>query len=84
MHLLAQDLIESARQLPASDVDFSVLCINVMHHFCDVIENAITILFLYIADPMAEMYQADSFSKSRFLGYTLHDKAGFFKITADR
>lgn len=52
--------------------------------FYDVIENAITILFLYIADPMAEMYQADSFSKSRFFGYTLHDKAGFFKITADR
>lgn len=52
--------------------------------FCDVIANAITILFLYMADPMAEMYQAGSYLKSRFSGYTLHDKAGFFKITADR
>lgn len=83
MQLLAQDLIESAKQSPASGVDFNVLCTNMMHRFGDVMKMQ-SYFFLHIADLMAEMYQADSFLKSRFSGYTLHDKAGFFKITADR
>lgn len=78
-NLLAQDMIEAARQLQAGGADFIVLCTNTMHRFCDVIENAVTIPFLHIADPTAERIRKADIQKVGLLGTRFTMEQDFYK-----
>lgn len=77
--LLAQDMIAAARQLQAGGADFIVLCTNTMHRFSDVIENAVTIPFLHIADPTAERIRKADIQKVGLLGTRFTMEQDFYK-----
>ena len=71
-----QLLAQAGRSLEAAGADFLVLCTNTMHRVADVIEAALEVPFLHLADATAQAANAQGVQRVGLLGtrYTMeHD-----------
>ncbi len=79
-----QLLADAGVKLQTAGADCIVLCTNTMHKVVSVIETAVTIPLLHIADATAESYTGGWSSQSRFTRHPLYHGAGFLQKTPDR
>lgn len=74
-----QVLAQSAKSLQAAGADFLVLCTNTMHKVADVIENAVAIPLLHIADPTAEAIKHAGLKTVGLLGTKFTMEQDFYR-----
>ncbi|MBP8227037.1 MAG: aspartate/glutamate racemase family protein [Pararheinheimera sp.] len=72
-------LAEAAVKLQAAGTDCLVLCTNTMHKVAAVIETAVTIPLLHIADATAEAIQLAGLNKVALLGTRFTMEQDFYK-----
>jgi aspartate racemase len=72
-------LSQAARALESAGADFLVLCTNTMHKVASVIEAAIRIPFLHIADPTADEIKRAGFKAVGLLGTRFTMEQDFYK-----
>lgn len=72
-------LAEAAVKLQAAGADCLVLCTNTMHKVAAVIETAVTIPLLHIADATAEAIQLSGLNKVALLGTRFTMEQDFYK-----
>jgi aspartate racemase len=72
-------LSAAARILESAGADFLVLCTNTMHKVAPVIQAAVGIPLLHIADPTAAAIKQAGFSKVGLLGTRFTMEEGFIK-----
>lgn len=71
-------LAEAARSLQAAGAEFLVLCTNTMHKVASMIETAVHIPLLHIADPTALKIREAGYSKVGLLGTRFTMEQGFY------
>ncbi|WP_418318833.1 aspartate/glutamate racemase family protein [Piscinibacter sakaiensis] len=74
-----RQLATAARSLEGAGAELLVLCTNTMHKVADVIEAAVTIPLLHIADPTADAVKAAGCSTVGLLGTRFTMEQGFYK-----
>jgi aspartate racemase len=70
---------DAAQRLQAGGADFIVLCTNTMHKLAELIESAVTIPLLHIADPTAEAIKARGLIKVGLLGTRFTMEQHFYR-----
>lgn len=75
---------QAAMQLEAGGADFVVLCTNTMHKLAHVIEAAIGVPFLHIADPTANAVRLAGFRRVCLLGTRFTMEQDFFRERLER
>lgn len=78
-NVLEQNMVDAARQLQAGGADFIVLCTNTMHRFAEVIETAVDIPFLHIADATAQQIKTCDIKNVGLLGTRFTMEQDFYK-----
>jgi len=78
-HKAGELLAEAAFKLQTAGADCLVLCTNTMHKVAAVIETAVTIPLLHIADATAEAIQAADLHKVALLGTRFTMEQDFYK-----
>ena len=74
-----EELAKAARQLQAAAADFIVLCTNTMHKVVDVIEKAVDIPLLHIADATAQAIQDAGLHTIGLLGTRFTMEEDFYR-----
>lgn len=79
---MGEILADAARRLQAGGADGVFLCTNTMHKVAGAIEDALSIPFIHIADPVGEAARAQGWRRLGLLGtgFTMEDPS----ILADR
>lgn len=72
-------LAEAARAVEAAGADFLVLCTNTMHKVAPVLERALTIPLLHIADPTADAIRAAGLRTVALLGTRFTMEQDFYR-----
>ena len=72
-------LADSARKLEAAGAGLIGLCTNTMHIAAPVIEAALNVPFLHIADPTADALAEDGFTRVGLLGTRFTLEMGFYR-----
>jgi aspartate racemase len=72
-------LVDAARRLERGGADCIVLCTNTMHKLASVIETAVKIPFIHIADATAEKIKARGMKKVGLLGTGFTMEQEFYK-----
>ena len=72
-------LVEAAQRLERGGADCIVLCTNTMHKLANVIEAAVKIPFIHIADATAEKIQEQGMKKIGLLGTGFTMEQDFYK-----
>lgn len=72
-------LIEAAKTLGNSGVDFLLLCTNTMHLMADAIQEAVDIPLLHIADATARKIKTAGFNRVGLLGTAFTMEQDFYK-----
>lgn len=75
----ASALADEARRLETADVDVILLCTNTMHKVADVIESAVDVTFLHLADATAEAIVRSDVSTVGLLGTTFTMEQAFYR-----
>lgn len=74
-----QILAQAAQSLQRAGAEMLVLCTNTMHKVAAVIEDAVTIPLLHIADPTAQEIKAQGLQKIALLGTRFTMEQAFYK-----
>lgn len=72
-------MIEAAWRLERGGADFVVICTNTMHKMADLVQAAIGIPLLHIADPTAERIRAAGLRRVGLLGTAFTMEQDFYK-----
>ena len=72
-------LADGARRLQGAGADVIALCTNTMHKVADVIENAISVEFVHIADATATAVKDDDITTVGLLGTTYTMQGSFYR-----
>lgn len=72
-------MVEAARNLENCGADFVLICTNTMHKMAQEVQEAIAIPLLHIADPTAEIIQAQGITKIALLGTKFTMEHDFYK-----
>ncbi len=72
-------LAKEAQKIEAADADFLLLCTNTLHKVADVIQQAVDIPFLHIADAAAEKIKADGVDTIGLLGTSFTMEDAFYR-----
>jgi aspartate racemase len=76
---LAKIMIEAARGLERGGADFVIICTNTMHKMYDILQNAIKIPMLNIADATAEKIKMEGIDRVALLGTRFTMEENFYK-----
>ena len=72
-------LIDAAQRLERGGADFLLICTNTMHRMADLVQAAVSIPLLHIADPTAERIKAQGFTRVGLLGTAFTMEQDFYK-----
>ncbi len=72
-------LIDAAQRLERGGADFVLICTNTMHRMADLVQAAVSIPLLHIADPTAERIKAQGFTRVGLLGTAFTMEQDFYK-----
>ncbi len=75
----AEILVDAARSLEAAGADFFLICTNTMHKVADIVQAAVSIPLLHIADATAQQLQQDGIDKVGLLGTKFTMEQAFYK-----
>ena len=76
---LADIMVEAGRSLENGGADFVIICTNTMHKLYDVIQQAIKIPMLNIADATAEKIKTEGIDRIALLGTRFTMEENFYK-----
>ena len=72
-------LIDAAQRLERGGADFLLICTNTMHRMADLVQAAVSIPLLHIADSTAERIKAQGFTRVGLLGTAFTMEQDFYK-----
>lgn len=76
---LAAMMVDAARTLERGGADLILLCTNTMHRVADVVEAAVEVPLLHIADPVAARIRADGLTRVGLLGTAFTMEGAFLR-----
>ncbi|MEJ2283070.1 MAG: aspartate/glutamate racemase family protein [Desulfobacterales bacterium] len=76
---LADIMVEAGRSLEKGGADFVIICTNTMHKLYDVIQQALKIPMLNIADATAEKIKTEGIDRIALLGTRFTMEENFYK-----
>lgn len=76
---LTAKMVEAAQKLEVAGADILLICSNTMHRMASIVQAAVKIPLLHIADPTAEQIQAAGLKKVGLLGTAFTMEQDFYK-----